>query len=216
MPLARVVSASRSSAPAAALGLPARGRAASIELGQRPGRRRRARSGARTARSGRGERLLVAAEAVVEHRARPLRRRSAPCPRRGVTLAACRPSISARPRPRGPARRRARARRSAASRLPVASVTASSSSTSAAAAARSPAKRCTPTRAVSATGARASAPASRASCDLAGGEHVPALVVPQIVRDVAGEPEPAQPVLAARRPRAKASQRPLERGAPAA
>ena len=99
------ISESRRSASAARSGVPAAGGRLD-QLDQRPGRRaelRRVLGGL----LGRGQRVVVAAEAVVEHRARPVRERRARslAAAHRVLLRGARSAPT--PRPRGPARRRA-------------------------------------------------------------------------------------------------------------
>ena len=174
------------------------------QLAQRPRRRRTAPGVSSLASRGRRERLLVAAETVHEHGARPAARtaRRFPGRRRWPSVIDAVDQLR-RPRPRGRGAREHDARRTGAMRVPVASLTASTSAISSAARrevaaerGRLAAARCR------ATARTSSAPESRASCDRAPADLEAAVVVPQASSPPAS---PASPSAAPppRRPRAR-------------
>ena len=145
----------------------------------------------------RGQRLLVPAEAVAQHRGRPLRRSSALRPRPGAPRRRWRPR-SARAASASWPRKAARARAAyGAILLPVASATASASATSVAAAANSPPNRCTVARDAEGDGQHDERAGVTGEPDLAGGQHVPALVVPENARDMEASQSQRSPSSAA-------------------
>ena len=158
-----------------------------------PGRR------ARTPRCARGERVLVAAEAVVQHRGRVARRAPSarPSPRAVASSRRWRRSAPSA-RPRGRARRRARsdvyAERRVAGRLGDRLGLLDQRRRGGELAGDARARR---RGSVSASGRTVSAPASRASCDARASASSCQLSSSQRSRrDAARQPEPAQVVLA--------------------
>ena len=135
-----VASARRSSGLGARVGVRRSGRAASTSSGSAQSETKS--SGVSSLACSRcRQRLLVAAEAVVEHGGRPARVLDAQALAAGRGARRPSPRAARRPRPRAPAARRAACRRTARSRMPVAPLTASASAIERGRLAKSPLQR---------------------------------------------------------------------------
>ena len=160
------------------------------------------------ARLGARQRLLVAAEAVVQQRGRPLDGAPAPCRRRCAPPRAGRPRSARTPAASSPRHAASISDPYCSGAMPVACAIASASSISAAAAANCPAQMCSAARYVAAIGSTLSAPASRATPSARVASSCHELVVPQVLREATRQPEPAHVVRQlARTPRRRVAQR---------